>query len=100
MPAAPSKNPRFFLVDTTPTILHKDIKTSKLPTNKQVLLNFLAYHDELLQDRKGTLRKASKKTSDLVVKSKHPCNRSSPNVREDRKLLERDETAFKNSRRP
>ena len=104
MPAASSKDPRFFLQDTSPTILDKDIKTSKLSTHKHVLLNFLAHRDELLEDGKATLRKASKKTSDIVVtiylqKSKHSCGCSSQNVQEDRELLQKNEIAFKNSKR-
>ena len=67
MPAASSLDPRIFLLDTNPTILDKGFKISNLPNDKEILLNFLAYHDDLLEDGKGTLRKASKKTSDIVA---------------------------------
>jgi len=56
----------FFLLNTSPSILDKDIKTSKLPTNRQVIISFLAHHDKMLGDGKSTITEAAKQTTTIV----------------------------------
>jgi len=63
--AASLKDPRLFLLNTSPTILDQDIKTSKLQTNRQVIISFLAHHDEMLGDGKSTIREAAKETTTI-----------------------------------
>lgn len=58
-----AKHPRFFLLDTTPTIDDKVITGSRLPTARQVLLCFLAYHD----DPGCTKREAANSTVQKVL---------------------------------
>ena len=68
MTAASSKDSRFYLLGTSPTVLDKDIHTSKLPTHKQVLMSFLAHHDEHSGGGKTTtIREAAKATIDKVI---------------------------------
>ena len=62
-----AKDSRFFLLGTSPTILDKVIHTSKLPTYRQVILSFLAHHDELLKPNNKIIRDASKLTADIVA---------------------------------
>ena len=55
-----AKDPRFFLLQTTPTEEDKVIKGSRLPTVRQVLLCFLAHH------KTSCKREAANKTVDIV----------------------------------
>ena len=71
MTASSSKDPRYFLLDTVPTILDKEIHSRNLPTYKQVLLSFLAHLEDLRKiDSNRNLkcvREAAKATVDIVM---------------------------------
>ena len=67
MTATSSKDLKYFSLDTSPTILDKEINTSKIPTYNQVLFSCLAHHDEQSGREKSTIRDASKKILILLL---------------------------------
>ena len=77
------KDPRYFLLGTVPTIDDKKIATGKLPTNKQILLSFIARKEELTTKAGKYLRDAAKDTiqevlpiyekADIKMKAKNKC---------------------------
>ena len=60
-----SKDPRYFLLQTMPTEDDRTITGCRLPTTRQVLLCFLAYHDS--KNNKSTIRDAANAAVDAVL---------------------------------